>query len=127
MNKEEWEANTLHEVEEKVISTLGIQKPTPQERNSKGAQDDKGKEPKKEVGNKRTREDQTDTDIDPSTKEFKMKYMKRARIHMDIDQGSEKDQQIVITIGDSPSSSPEGGQTIFSTSSATVPFQQQNV
>lgn len=32
MNKEEWASNTHQEAKEKVISTLGIQTPTPQER-----------------------------------------------------------------------------------------------
>lgn len=38
-----------------------------------------------------------------------------------------KNQQNVITIWYSPSSSSAGGHPIFSTSSATVPFQQQNL
>ena len=71
MNQEEWVENTLKEAEEQEISTSGIQTPTPQERKATGVQDDKGKEPEKEIGSKRTREDQTDMDIDSSTKEFK--------------------------------------------------------
>lgn len=98
MNQEEWATNTLQEVKEQVTSTLGIQTPTPQERKVAGEKDDKGKEPEKDTGRKRTRDDQIDMDIDTSTKEFKMKYRKRSKFHMDIDQDSEKDQQTVITI-----------------------------
>ena len=66
-------------------------------------------------------------DINSSTREFKIKYRKRVRINMGLDQGNEKNQKTTITIGDSPCSSSAGGHLIFSTSSTIVPFQKMNV
>ena len=94
--------NTLQEDEEQVISTSGIQTPTPQERKGVEDKEDKGKEKEREIGSKRPREDQSPSVTDTSSKEFKLKYRKRAKIHMDIDQGGESEKQTVIHILDTP-------------------------
>ena len=97
-------------MEEILISTSGIQTPTRQERKVIGDKQDHGKEPEKEIGSKRPREDQSHSVTGISSKQFKLKYRKRARIHMDIDQGDESEKQTVLHIRDTPGSSPVGGQ-----------------
>ena len=108
-----------------MFSTLGVQTPSPQERKNAEGKVDKGKEKEKYIGRKRPREDQSPSMIDTSSKDFKIRYRKRARFYMEIDQGGELGQQKMVHIVDTPEPSLVGGQTMASpTSTATMYLQQ---
>lgn len=103
---------TLQEAEEQVISSSSAQTPRKQERQSTEDRSDKGKEHEKGTTKKRLREDQSPR-TDTSIKEFKLKYKKRARMHMGL--GKESPQQTIINLSDIPDSSPARGQSLPTT------------
>lgn len=112
MNQIEWMLDTLQEAEEQLISSSSAHNPRQQERQRTEERSDKGKEQKGGETGKRPREYST-PGTNTSMKEFKLKFRKRARIHMDI--GKESPQPIVINLSDIPDSFPNGGQSLPTT------------
>jgi len=87
MNQIDWMPDTLQEAQEQVISSSSAQTPWHQEKKITKETSEKGEEQEKWITGKRSREDQSGgTNI--SMKEFRLKYRKKARKHMDIDKGS---------------------------------------
>lgn len=98
--------DTLHEAEEQVISYSSEQTPRQQENQTIEDKTEKGKEQEQGVTGKRPREDQS-PGIDTYMREFKLKYKKNPRKHMDIDKGLL--HQTVTNIINIPNSSPNMG------------------
>lgn len=74
---------TLQEAKEQVISSSSAQTPRQQERQTSEDIRGKGKEHEHGITRKRPREDQS-LGTDTSMKEFKLKYKKKPRKHMDM-------------------------------------------
>ena len=81
--------DTLQEAKEKEISSSSAKTPRQQEKQTTEEEIKKGKGQEQGIIEKRSREDQSPgTDI--SMKEFRLKYRKKPRKHMDLDKGSKQ-------------------------------------
>ena len=109
MNQLEWTEGTLHEAEEKTMSTSALQTLIAQER-----------------AGKRVKEDQSSPMTDSSRKQFMIHYKKKTKLNMKVNLSKEsKKEVIIITEETSPSTQTGDKGTTTTPTNSTVSKDQK--